>query len=130
MDCMQKIRSDFIHKNKQIFKDKRYKNAYDEIGNKYERPTIEDIDYNKTEYEYSLGHYYGMFVKCKCECRNHKTLPLNLVKNGTIKSCGCLSKEITIKNNKTKKSKTNKYDLSGEYGVGWSTNTNEEFYFD
>ena len=24
----------------------------------------------------------------------------------------------------------NKYDLSGEYGVGWTTNTNKEFYFD
>lgn len=26
--------------------------------------------------------------------------------------------------------KGNKYDLSGEYGVGWTSNTNEEFYFD
>ncbi len=26
--------------------------------------------------------------------------------------------------------KTNKYDLSGEYGIGWTSNTNEEFYFD
>ena len=24
----------------------------------------------------------------------------------------------------------NKYDLSGEYGIGWTTNTNQEFYFD
>ena len=24
----------------------------------------------------------------------------------------------------------NKYDLSGEYGIGWTTNTNREFYFD
>lgn len=26
--------------------------------------------------------------------------------------------------------KNNKYNLSGEYGVGWTSNTNEEFYFD
>lgn len=26
--------------------------------------------------------------------------------------------------------KYNKYDLSGEYGVGWTSNTNKEFYFD
>jgi hypothetical protein len=26
--------------------------------------------------------------------------------------------------------KTNKYDLSGEYGIGYTTNTNKEFYFD
>lgn len=28
------------------------------------------------------------------------------------------------------KRKYNKYDLSGEYGIGWTTNTNKEFYFD
>ena len=26
--------------------------------------------------------------------------------------------------------KYNKYDLSGEYGIGWTSNTNQEFYFD
>ena len=26
--------------------------------------------------------------------------------------------------------KYNQYDLSGDYGIGWTTNTNEEFYFD
>ena len=26
--------------------------------------------------------------------------------------------------------KYNKFDISGEYGVGWTSNTNEEFYFD
>ena len=26
--------------------------------------------------------------------------------------------------------KYNKYDLSGEYGIGWTSNTNREFYFD
>ena len=32
--------------------------------------------------------------------------------------------------NRTVKRKYNKYDLSGEYGIGWTTNTNKEFYFD
>ena len=26
--------------------------------------------------------------------------------------------------------KYNRYDLSGEYGIGWTTNTNHVFYFD
>ena len=26
--------------------------------------------------------------------------------------------------------KVNTYDLSGEYGIGWTSNTNREFYFD
>lgn len=33
-------------------------------------------------------------------------------------------------NKSTKKPKKNKYDLTGEYGIGWTSNTNEEFYFD
>jgi hypothetical protein len=32
--------------------------------------------------------------------------------------------------NKILKKKYNKYDLSGEYGIGWTNNTNQEFYFD
>ena len=36
-----------------------------------------------------------------------------------------LSKRIGVKHNKK-----NIYDLSGEYGIGWTSNTNEEFYFD
>ena len=118
------------HKNKIIFKEKRYKSAKEEIGKMYNRLTIIDIDYDKTEYEYLLGHYYGVFVVCQCECNTIKTLPLNLVKNCTVKSCGCLSKETTIKNNVKNKSKVNRYDLSGTFGVGWTNNTNEKFYFD
>lgn len=32
--------------------------------------------------------------------------------------------------NRILKKKYNKYDLSGEYGIGWTYNTNQEFYFD
>ena len=32
--------------------------------------------------------------------------------------------------NRTVKKKYNKYDLSGLYGIGWTSNTNKEFYFD
>ena len=32
--------------------------------------------------------------------------------------------------NKILKKKYNTYDLSGEYGIGWTSNTNQEFYFD
>ena len=48
------------------------------------------------------------------------------LKSGSTKSCGCLAKEIRSKIHK----KYNQYDLSGEYGIGWTSNTNEEFYFD
>lgn len=36
----------------------------------------------------------------------------------------------TVEQNKKNKKKYNHYDLSGEYGIGWTSNTNQEFYFD
>lgn len=62
---------------------------------------------------------------CKCDCGNVKSMREDVLLNN-VKSCGCLTKEIRYLANK----KYNKYDLSGEYGIGWTSNTNEEFYFD
>ena len=50
------------------------------------------------------------------------------LKNGNTKSCGCLQKEKASKVGKNNK-KYNTYDLSGEYGIGY-TSKKEEFYFD
>jgi hypothetical protein len=65
---------------------------------------------------------------CECNCAEHNQISVRGadLKNGTTKSCGCLSKELLLKRNK----KENKRDLSGQYGIIWSTNTNEEIYFD
>ena len=69
---------------------------------------------------------------CECSCEQHNQIVVNgdmlKRKNGT-RSCGCLQREslVSVHNNNKK---TNRYDLSGEYGVGWTTNTNQEFYFD
>lgn len=59
---------------------------------------------------------------CKCECGNEVIVQSNHLNNGNIKSCGC------IKHNSYNK-KYNRYDLSGEYGIGY-TSKGEEFYFD
>ena len=62
---------------------------------------------------------------CKCDCGNEIiTTGINL-RNKHTKSCGCLRIEIQYKNHK----KYNQYDLSGEYGIGY-TSKGEEFYFD
>lgn len=75
---------------------------------------------------------------CQCDCGNPNTvlvLGYNL-KNGNTKSCGCehllnghkqgsIYGRINGINNK----KYNKYDLSGNYGIGY-TLKNEPFYFD
>lgn len=75
---------------------------------------------------------------CKCDCGNPDeilVLGYNL-KNGNTKSCGCLHHENAVlqgKQNTAKTGKRNKkyntYDLSGEYGVGY-TNKGEKFLFD
>ena len=54
---------------------------------------------------------------CECSCDAHTIREIrgSILRSGGSKSCGCLFR--------------NKYDLSGEYGVGW-TNNKEEFYFD
>ena len=39
------------------------------------------------------------------------------------RSCGCIRKSEHV-------IAMNKYDLTGKFGIGWTTNTNAEFYFD
>ena len=71
------------------------------------------------DYVRSDGRHEARYL-CKCSCGSIKDIILILttIKNGDVKSCGCL------------KRKHNNYDLSGEYGIGWTINTNKEFYFD
>lgn len=61
---------------------------------------------------------------CKCDCGNTISASRTQLLSGEIKSCGkyeCKFSSIF---------KYNKYDLSGEYGIGYTTNTNKPFYFD
>lgn len=62
---------------------------------------------------------------CRCECGNETKVQGSNLKNGHVKSCGCLNKELTARRSK----KYNTYNLTGEYGVGY-TSKEEEFYFD
>lgn len=73
--------------------------------------------------------WYEDVWKCECQCKN-KTIKIvkgKYLRNGHVKSCGCLNKE---NNCRIYPKKLNKYDLTGEYGIGWTSNTNKEFYFD
>ena len=66
---------------------------------------------------------------CLCDCGNIKyNTQEKGLKSGKVKSCGCLTKETSIQNG-FKAKKYNKYDLSGEYGIGYGSN-GKEFYFD
>lgn len=55
--------------------------------------------------------------ECLCDCGRSVELKTCRLTTGHTKSCGCIKK------------KTNKYDISGEYGIGWDEN-GCEFYFD
>lgn len=59
--------------------------------------------------------------KCKCICGNNTIVATNKLKSKRTVSCGC------YKRNNRKA--FNKFDLSGEYGIGKDSNENE-FYFD
>lgn len=64
------------------------------------------------------GVHYSRWV-CQCSCGSAPVLVRgSSLKSGYIKSCGCSRR------------KTNIYNLNGEFGIGWTTNTNREFYFD
>ena len=76
------------------------------------------------------GKHYAQWI-CECSCEKHNKINVisTHLKNGHTQSCGCLHKEIVQETNK-KKHKENKYDLSNDYGIIWSHNTNQEIYFD
>lgn len=74
--------------------------------------------------------------ECQCTCDNHTIIRADGsdIKNGHIKSCGCINRERIIAQNKSWH-KTNIYsdvctDEYGDYYIGRTTNTDKEFYID
>lgn len=75
----------------------------------------------------------GVTWKCLCSCKadlpeNEKKYTYVLgenLKKGYTSSCGCYQKEKTF----LAKKKYNSYDLSGEYGIGYTTD-GDAFWFD
>lgn len=75
---------------------------------------------------------------CKCDCGNECDVAGMHLRSGHTKSCGCLHKQILSQNNKKLKGKTNIYDLSGDFGIGYTYNIDPTdtlkqrnyFYFD
>lgn len=94
------------------------------IGQKFNRLLIvKQIE----DYVTSSGHRFAQYL-CECECGNKIKAIGSLVKKEKIKSCGCLHSEKSRENGLANK-KHNTYDLSGEFGIGY-TLSGEKFYFD
>ena len=64
--------------------------------------------------------------KCQCTCSNFITVEHSRLVSGKTRSCGCFRREAA----RVRFSKTNVFDLTGDYGIGYTTNTNQPFYFD
>lgn len=68
--------------------------------------------------------------KCNCECGKETISNGNSIRTGNTLSCGCLHLKAIAENGK-KNRKGNVLDTTSfDYGVGWTSNTNLEFYFD
>ena len=64
---------------------------------------------------------------CKCSCGNPelKSVDAYSLTHHRTESCGCIQKEVA----RARLKKSNTYDLSGEYGIGY-TSKGELFFFD
>lgn len=79
-----------------------------------------------------LEQYYSVERKTMKEIAeiyhcNYNTISLYITKYGIEKFN---DKPWMIERNKKEKKKYNEYDLSGEYGTGYASNTHHQFYFD
>lgn len=99
---------------------------------------LEGLKFNKLtvlerveDYIVSNGDHLSQWL-CLCDCGNLVIAKGSHIKTGKTKSCGCALQDHLTKLNMNRKGhirKPNKYDLSGDYGIGY-TSKGEEFYFD
>ena len=97
----------------------------DITGQKFGRWTV----LSRAPNRYTKSNYQLTMWNVKCDCGNTDIIRGICLHNNHSQSCGCLKSELFAEFNKQTKTKTNMYDLSGDYGVGYTSN-NEEFYFD
>ena len=81
------------------------------------------------DYIFPSGQKQAQWL-CECSCENHNKIITTSarLKSGNTKSCGCLKSEAVKENNKLK-NKQNEYNLTGKFGIGYTSN-GTELYFD
>lgn len=117
---------DTISKNLKFYNIVKQKGMDITPGMQFDRLTTNYISGYKTD---SKGRQIEIW-HCTCSCGNEIDRTKDYLLYSDSKSCGCIASENMVRRNKTEKAKYNKYDLSGEFGIGWTSNTNKEFYFD
>jgi hypothetical protein len=93
---------------------------------KRDRLIGEQFGYLKVKSFYGYNERKLILWECECCCGNIIYVTSTDLTRGRKDNCGCKTKE---KQRKAKLQK-NKYDLTGEYGIGYCFNTGREFYFD
>ena len=103
---------------KQKISEEYWTNKYNKlIGKIFGELTVLELDgYDKRN---------QLMWKCRCSCGETVLVSSHYLISGKKDNCGCRTKE---KQREARK-KYNKYDLTGEFGIGY-TNKGEEFYFD
>ena len=101
------------------------KTVTDLVGRKFGKLTVVE---RASDYIVPKNGQHQIMWKCKCDCGNTTVVRGSTLKNKTSTSCGCVHKQIVREIGYANK-KYNTYDLTGEYGIGYTTN-GEEFYFD
>lgn len=104
--------------------------SLDLVGERFGRLVVKSKAEDKIDAN-SGKHKSQWYCDCDCGTKN-KIILGSALTSGSIKSCGCLHREVASETAKTKIShgkKYNNYDLSGEYGIGYDSNNNK-FFFD
>ena len=103
-------------------------------GKKFDYLTVvgREPDLRYPNKRYKDGFMKISMWRCVCKCNPNVILVVRgtSLTTGHTRSCGCFNRERAAQYCKENKKKYNLYALSGEYGVGWTSNTNREFYFD
>ena len=96
-----------------------------EIGKHYNDWTIIDEAPDRVD---ATGKHHKRYL-CECKCGTQLVKDFYKIKNGAKMCKGCYLKILPDNGIPFEKGE-NKYDLSGKYGVGWATNSDQAFYFD
>lgn len=99
-------------------------------GLRFGRLVVVSRDYKKEQLRLQENKSPRVYWVCMCDCGNQSSVQSSHLLSGHTISCGCVRSEKTKNTNINYKKKKIKYDLSGEYGIGWTNNSNQEFYFD
>lgn len=115
------------------------RNIEDYIGQEFGRLTV----LGEGEPKLQSNGYYRRTVRCQCNCENHTICDIYVSdlfrredgKRKPTRSCGCLWWEALQELPQLFKTKPNKWsnkltDEYGDYYIGWTNNTNKEFYID